>query len=55
METKSLKLLKNVKINQISMFCLANKVMEKYTIVLIKMGLDMATHSQVVTQLWVLG
>jgi hypothetical protein len=33
------------------MFCLAKRAMEKYMIVLIKMGLDMATNSQVLTQL----
>jgi hypothetical protein len=55
METKSFKLLKNVKISWISMFCFAKRVMAKYMLVLIKMGLDMATKFQVVTRLWVLG
>lgn len=52
METKGLKLLRNVKTRWISMLNLTKRVIAKYMIkLLVKMGLDMPTNFQVVTNL----
>jgi hypothetical protein len=52
METKGLKLLRNVKTRWISMLNPTKRVNAKYMIkLLVKMGLDMPTNFQVVTNL----
>jgi hypothetical protein len=52
METKGLKLLRNVKTRWISMLNPTKKVIAKYMIkLLVKMGLDMPKNFQVVTNL----